>query len=271
MFRFVLLLLVLVTMLFAQGAMAQDDGMMGDEKMDDSMKEEMTTGEFKAVISGDTARVRDRPSPDGSVIGLCQSGNEFTVWLPARGDWLASSCYGVNGFIHSSLIEVGEAVMPSDDAMMMDDSMKDDMMDDSMKDDMMDDSMKDEMMDDSMKDEMMDDSMKDDMMDDSMKDEMMSGEFSAVITRGPARIRAGASTDDDIVGLCAKGDKLTVWLPGEGDWLTASCHGFNGYIHNSLVEVGEQVIPAMTEDGDSDDMAMKDDMGMEDDMSGDDM
>ena len=242
MFRVLLLLLVLVTMLFAQGVMAQDDGMMGDKMMDESMKGDKMSGEFNAVVIEGRARIRAGASLDDEVVGHCAKGDRLTVWVSGMGDWLLSSCYGVNGFIHGSLVEIGEAVVPSDDAMMMDE---------------------DKMMDESMKYEMMDDSMDDKMMDDSMKDEMMTGEFSAVVINGPARIRTGASLENAIVGLCPKGYQLTVWLPGEGDegdWLIASCHNLNGYVHNSLVEVGKQVIPTITELGDSDDMDMKDDM-----------
>ena len=240
MFRVLLTVSVFVLLLFAQVVMAQDEGMMmGESVMDESKMDAMMSGEFTAVISSGRARIRAEASLDGEVRGFCRLGDRLTVWLPAIDDWLTSSCQGVTGFIHSSLVDVGEAVVPTD-AAMMDDGM---MMDDSMKDDGM----------------MMDDSM----MEDSMMDKMMAGEFSAVITRGRARIRAGASLDAEILGFCQKSDQLTVWLPGDGDWLTSSCHGVTGFIHSSLVDVGGPAIPTISDLGESDGMAMKDDMSMD--------
>jgi len=239
MIRVLLSLLVLVALMTAHVAMAQDGGkMMGESMMEGSKMDEMMAGEFTAVISRGRARIRSGASLDSEINGFCQKGSRLTVWLPAAGDWLAASCQGVAGFIHSSLVDVGEAVTPAEDAMMDKAMMKDAMMDDGM-----------------MADKMMDDSM--------MKDSMMAGEFTAVISSGPARVRDGASLESPIVGLCAAGAKLTVWLPAAGDWLTASCHEVNGFIHNSLVEVGGHVIPTISDLGGSDEMAMKEDMAMD--------
>ena len=240
MFRFVLLLLVLVALMTAQVAMAQDEGKMMDESMmDEAMKEEMMAGEFSAVVNSlGRVRIRAGASLDTEIVGFCPARAKLTVWLPAAGDWLAASCHDVNGFIHSSLVDVGDAVVPADDAMMDEGKMADEMMDDG--------------------------KMADEKMDDAMKEEMMAGEFSAVVNSlGRVRIRAGASLDTEIVGFCPAGAKLTVWLPAAGDWLAASCHDVNGFIHSSLVDVGDLVIPTISDLGGSDEMAMKDDMSMD--------
>lgn len=60
---------------------------------------------------------------------------------------------------------------------------------------------------------------------------------SAVVTNGPARIRTGPGMEHDTVGLCGIGWSLTVWSPGQGGWLQASCYGANGWIYQSLVNV----------------------------------
>ena len=63
-------------------------------------------------------------------------------------------------------------------------------------------------------------------------------ERSAVISRGPARIRQQPWLGATILGHCWRRSALTVWLPPvNGEWLTASCYGVNGYIHASLVRV----------------------------------
>ena len=63
-------------------------------------------------------------------------------------------------------------------------------------------------------------------------------ERSAVISRGPARIRQQPWLGATILGHCWRRSALTVWLPAvNGEWLTASCYGVNGYIHASLVRV----------------------------------
>ena len=58
----------------------------------------------------DAARIRSGPGVEHSVVGLCPGRHGLTVWRPAEGDWLRASCYGANGYIHSSLVDVAPPV-----------------------------------------------------------------------------------------------------------------------------------------------------------------
>lgn len=215
--KFMLAALVLVLMISSQAALGEEMEEMADSA--DSMSEAMVGGEYTAVISAGRARIRAGAGLDAEVVGYCAEGTALTVWLPAMDGWLIASCEGATGYIHESLVDIGEmATVEADDAM-MDDSMME-------------------------KDAMMDDSM---MMDEDATVMLTGGEYSATLDKGRARIRAGAGMDGEIVGYCAEGAALTVWLPAVDGWLTASCYGVTGYIHESLVTVGSPVIPEITD------------------------
>ena len=245
MYRVLLVLLLLVTMFSVQTVFAQDES-DGDALAD---------GEYSAVISAGPAFIRADASPDGDALGRCPTGQNLTIWLPAVDEWLTSSCLGVNGYIHNSLVEIGEMVVPEESMMEDEESMMEE--DDSM---MEEEAMEEE----SMMEE--DDSM---MEEEAMEEEPAAGEYTAVISKGPARIRTEASLEGEILGLCPRGQGLTVWLPAVDEWLTSSCLGLTGFIHSSLVEVGDAVVPeeAMEEEAMMEDDSMMEEEAMEEDDS----
>ena len=65
------------------------------------------------------------------------------------------------------------------------------------------------------------------------------GGHSAVVTDGPARIRSGPGLQHPRLSWCDTGLPLTVWTPALKGWLRASCYGVNGWIHESLVQIGD--------------------------------
>ncbi|MCY4022327.1 MAG: hypothetical protein OXF32_02650 [Anaerolineaceae bacterium] len=60
-------------------------------------------------------------------------------------------------------------------------------------------------------------------------------EHRAWIIRGTARIRSGPGLQYNQVGRCGLGQPLTIWRPAVNDFVRASCHNRNGWIHQSLV------------------------------------
>ena len=60
----------------------------------------------------------------------------------------------------------------------------------------------------------------------------------ALVTNGPAHIRSGPGQEHPPLRWCGIGWPLTVWPPAQDGWLRASCYGGNGWIHESLVQIG---------------------------------
>ncbi|MCY4527067.1 MAG: hypothetical protein OXB89_10735, partial [Anaerolineaceae bacterium] len=59
----------------------------------------------------------------------------------------------------------------------------------------------------------------------------------ATVVDGPAHIRSGPGQEHLHLRWCGVGWSLTVWPPAVEGWLPASCHGANGWIHESLVSI----------------------------------
>ena len=66
-----------------------------------------------------------------------------------------------------------------------------------------------------------------------------TGEHGAVVIDGPAYIRSGPGLEHPQHRWCDQGLTLTVWTPGLAGWLRASCYGGDGWIHESLVRIGD--------------------------------
>ena len=74
-----------------------------------------------------------------------------------------------------------------------------------------------------------------------------TGEHGAVVIDGPAYIRSGPGLEHSHHRWCITGWSLTVWTPAQNGWLRASCYGGDGWIHESVVRIGDgtgQIDPA---------------------------
>lgn len=66
-------------------------------------------GAYPAVIKAGPARIRSGPGLEFASQRWCLEGWPLTVWAPAERGWMRASCYGSNGWIHFSLVEIGTA------------------------------------------------------------------------------------------------------------------------------------------------------------------
>ncbi|MCY4023274.1 MAG: hypothetical protein OXF32_07485 [Anaerolineaceae bacterium] len=66
------------------------------------------SGQRATVIDG-PARIRSGPGLQHSGLAWCATGATLTVFPPALDNWLPVSCYGANGWIHASLVQVDDA------------------------------------------------------------------------------------------------------------------------------------------------------------------
>lgn len=60
---------------------------------------------------------------------------------------------------------------------------------------------------------------------------------SALVIKGPARVRSGPGLEHGRLRWCIAGTALTVWTPAVDGWLRARCRGGSGWIHESLVGI----------------------------------
>ena len=60
----------------------------------------------QAIVIRGPARIRSGPGLTHANLGWCGIQQPLTVWTPAQGGWLQASCYGVNGWIYASLVQV---------------------------------------------------------------------------------------------------------------------------------------------------------------------
>ncbi|MCY4023272.1 MAG: hypothetical protein OXF32_07475 [Anaerolineaceae bacterium] len=232
-----------------------------------------TGSALQATVVDGPARIRSGPGLDFPRLIWCDQGLSLTVWLPAEGGWLRASCYGANGWIHQSLVQIDDARARPDTQI----------------------------------------TVPGDLplptggeqatviagparirggpgqqhprlawcangspltvfppvvgdwlpascfgangwihaalveYDDTPAQPALapvapgdasrpaSGQRATVIA-GPARIRGGPGQQHPRLAWCANGSPLTVFPPVVGDWLPASCFGANGWIHAALVE-----------------------------------
>ena len=146
------------------------------------------SGEQARVVSG-PARIRSGPGQQHPLLAWCAIGASLTVFPPAVDSWLPASCYGANGWIHASLVQVDAPTLAPAPVQVGDAALP------------------------------------------------ASGE-QAIVISGPAHIRAGPGAGHPHLRWCGIGWTLTVWPPAQNGWLPASCYGANGWIHESLVQIG---------------------------------
>ena len=60
-----------------------------------------------------------------------------------------------------------------------------------------------------------------------------------VVTTGKLRLRAGASTDSEIIGTAAMGDNVVI-IREVGDWYLVNCNLEIGYMHKDYIEFNEK-------------------------------
>lgn len=65
-------------------------------------------GEHQATVTHGPAHIRGGPGLEHAHLDWCGIGWSLTVWEPATDGWLRASCYGVNGWIHESLVAISE-------------------------------------------------------------------------------------------------------------------------------------------------------------------
>ncbi|MCY3947330.1 MAG: hypothetical protein OXF44_13725 [Anaerolineaceae bacterium] len=147
------------------------------------------SGEQATVVSG-PARIRSGPGQQHPLLAWCAIGASLTVFPPALDNWLPASCYGANGWIHSSLVQFDAPTQPAPAPVPVGDAAL-----------------------------------------------PASGE-QAIVISGPAHIRSGPGAGHPHLRWCGIGWSLTVWPPAQNGWLPASCYGANGWIHESLVQIG---------------------------------
>ena len=222
-------------------------------------------GARQATVVDGPARIRSGPGLAFPRLTWCDQGLSLTVWLPAESGWLRASCYGVNGWIHSALVEYDKAPpqpalapAPAGDASGLPATVvsgparirsgpgeqhprlawcaigasltvfppavgawlpascygADGWIHAALV-----------------------------QYDDAPTQPALApapagdgGGQAATVIDGPARIRSGPGQQHSRLAWCANGASLTVFPPAQGNWLPASCHGADGWIHTALVQ-----------------------------------
>ncbi len=229
----------------------------------------------QAVVAEGPARIRSGPGLEHPRVRWCDQGLPLTVWLPAVDGWLRASCFGANGWIHESLVQLEDgpdrldiaAVAVSDlppsasgqQAVVTEGPARirsgpglehprvrwcDQGLPLTVWLPAVDGWLQascygaNGWIHESLV-QFDDEPAQIDPAPAAVSDVPPSASGQqAVVTEGPARIRSGPGLEHPRVRWCDQGLPLTVWLPAVDGWLRASCFGANGWIHESLVQTG---------------------------------